>query len=718
MKRSAGEWAPLRLTAYLCSFRRRLIWWALGEQLLLLFCGGLALLAISLLAGDRGLLSGSAPTAVRVMMLCYSAAAVACLVGTIQEVKRQGLRELAGRVEPHWPALQGRLSAAAWLLEDPLSGTPEYLARRCVEDAAQALEAVPQPPAPMASKLRRRVALALLALLGLAGVHLLAPNRLGAAWAALSGTSGSGVFVQPAGQEPPRLAGAEILYVFPAYTALPSRVSHGPGDLVALTGSVAQVRFRLVGVAHEVRAFMQDGRPLRVSVSGDGRHAQVEVPLLRDGGYGVALLSSDTEAWSRHLFRVRALPDASPKVRITLPARDLEMARPGGVLTVAGVASDDFAVAHVDLRFLVTAGSGETYRFQEGVLPLSLRWDAGEAHVEATLDIGALFGVLDDHAGVVSYYLEASDTNQVSGPGIGLSETFLVRIAGDESVPPERGGRAGPRAAGRISQRQILEETRRLHSRQGQMDTKDFQRETRILAERESELRGSFAGLSEEGGEWGHGDEGVEGAVTIPGIDVHLHGSMPLPYSPAVLQALNQAVRSMFQAELFLHLGDTEKAMSSMLEVIGFLQEARKYDRLLFRALPVAVSLDPAVRGVGDLEGVEDPPAFVRVKRVTDDGVPLLSALRHAVQSPSPVTPEQLQEWSHQAFALPDGMQAAVALAHAASSSETRQDDLRRAAALLALLLVGPENSASPAGPAVGLLADDYFVSLAGEAMR
>jgi hypothetical protein len=182
-----------------------------------------------------------------------------------------------------------------------------------------------------------------------------------------------------------------------------------------------------------------------------------------------------------------------------------------------------------------------------------------------------------------------------------------------------------------------------------------------------------------------------------------------------VLEALNQAVRAMFQAELFLHLGETHKAMPAMLEVIRLLQEARKYDRLLFRALPVAVSLDPAARGAGELDGVQGPPPAARPEAVKDDHAVLLQALRHAVQSSQPVTPEQLQEWSHRAFALPDGMEAASALARAASSPATRTDDLRRAAGLLALLMQRPENSPGVAAPVEERLAHHYFTSLAGE---
>ncbi len=170
----------------------------------------------------------------------------------------------------------------------------------------------------------------------------------------------------------------------------------------------------------------------------------------------------------------------------------------------------------------------------------------------------------------------------------------------------------------------------------------------------------------------------------------------------------------MFEAELLLHLGETDNAMPAMLDVIRFLQEARKHDRLLFRALPVAVSLDPAARGAGELDEVESPPPAVRPEAVEDDRAALLQALRDAVQSLQPVAPEQLQEWSHRAFALPDGLEAATALARAASSSATRRDDLRRAAGLLALLLQGPENSTAAAGPAVEPLADHYFASLAG----
>ncbi len=721
--------AALQLRSSLRRYHRRLVGVAFLEDGLLVGAGAVGLLALVLVAGDQGLLRSGAARPTQWMLAWFASLALVALGVRVRASARLDLVTVARSFEERRADLRGRLASAAWLLSggETAAAVPGYMRAACIRDAARAVATRPgAPPVPKRLARRRAVLFATVVAL-MAAAHIVAPARIGASWAALGGAPG---WIPSSHEAPesvaPRLGGAEILYRFPGYTGRAVLLAHGPGDLEALAGTEALVRFRLLGRAEKARAFTREGSPLTATLTAQGRGLEVVVPLNHDSAYGVVLLSGNGREQSRKLFGIRALADEAPRVRLTEPAKDLLMARPGGLLELAGEAEDDFEVAGVRLRYLATSGSGESYRFAEGsVLPTLTRLE-GKVFVEARLDVGLLLGGKDDHGGVLSYHLEAWDSNSRTGPSVGLSETFLVRVPGDDSAPLASGGIVLPPLAERISQRQLLEDTRRLHVRHADMTEKEFRLATQALAEKQHGLLTSFTGLVDEGGIGAAEDHGPEGQVMgtnpnagsireIEGVEIHLHTSEALPYAPDVLTALNQALGAMFEAELALRLADTATAMPHMQEAIRFLQEARRYDRLLFRALPVEVTLDPEARGAGDLEGLADLPLPQQPTLERGDLEALVQEIREALQSGKPTRDGQLPAWSHRAFALSGGTEAASLLARAAEASGSREDLLTRAAGLLALLLPVRESVPAVRRTLPEDLADRYFLSLGAD---
>ncbi len=201
-------------------------------------------------------------------------------------------------------------------------------------------------------------------------------------------------------------------------------------------------------------------------------------------------------------------------------------------------------------------------------------------------------------------------------------------------------------------------------------------------------------------------------------LPVHRHGAQPLPYPPRVLEILYVAIGGMFRAETALQQGNTGDAMQEMQRVIEELEKARGLDRLLFRALPVEVALDPGARGAGDLDQVEDPPPTAALSSAPDPAQVLLEEIRAALQSGDLPAVDRIRAWSHRAFAIPGGLEAAKLLGEAAVSAG--REDLARAAMALGVIVEhDPWLDVAPAG-SPDRLADRYFdrlgVEPAGEA--
>lgn len=99
--------------------------------------------------------------------------------------------------------------------------------------------------------------------------------------------------------------------------------------------------------------------------------------------------------------------DASPRVRITKPGRDLFVDSARRVLEVRIEASDDIALHALSLHYTTVAGAGERFTFQEGQTPLRTVKTSREAwHADATLPLDSL---LREPGDLVVYRAQAAD---------------------------------------------------------------------------------------------------------------------------------------------------------------------------------------------------------------------------------------------------------------------------------------------------------------------
>jgi hypothetical protein len=209
----------------------------------------------------------------------------------------------------------------------------------------------------------------------------------------------------------------------PGYTGLPRRPVPADAPLVVLPGS-------------------------RVTVEGDGVAPSAEVV----GGTGLGV-DSRADGWSlawtvtpdhrglllrrtslpggdpdEHLLALELATDLPPVVELEEPSQDLVLATGEGHLSLRARALDDHGIADLRLTWVRTRGGGESFAFDQG----ELDWDVLEPGGEGVLLGAALLPLqrLELRPGdVVHLRAVALDGNDVTGPGVGVSSTRILRIA-------------------------------------------------------------------------------------------------------------------------------------------------------------------------------------------------------------------------------------------------------------------------------------------------
>ncbi|MFN8178516.1 MAG: DUF4175 family protein [bacterium] len=219
----------------------------------------------------------------------------------------------------------------------------------------------------------------------------------------------------------PSLAIEEVRYRYPAYTGLEERVvKDGSGDLAAVRGTVARVLARSTNDARTGTVRFGDGTERRLEVDPDGR-VRADVELAKDGTYTMrvedvlGLVNPDPLE-----YRIRALPDEAPFIRLLAPGEDRDIDE-GMKVDLRFSALDDYGLGPVTLVWRVSRRPGKT---DQAVLatPQGIRTEL-EDHWE--WDLAKLDLLPGD---TVTYHLEVRDNNTMDGPSTGRTRDYTLRF--------------------------------------------------------------------------------------------------------------------------------------------------------------------------------------------------------------------------------------------------------------------------------------------------
>lgn len=377
----------------------------------------------------------------------------------------------------------------------------------------------------------------------------------------------------------------------PAYTGRPPIAIGQVAVVEALVGSSIRARYDNLPRHAAVRFGAQ---PLPLTPRPDAGAAGGEAVLeLQASGM---LTLQDATGQALQSTAVRAVPDAAPLVRIEQPGHDLRLPDAARTIPVVITASDDIGLRAVRLRYTRVSGSGESFTFTDGELPVDLRRASDVAwQGRATFDLSALAMGPGDS---VVYHAVARDA-RLDGAGLAESERYLIELprpgalaGGDFSLPE-------PEQRYALSQRMIIQLTERLLERRTRIDAGDYLREAQGLSLQQRRVRAEFVFLM--GGEVV--DEVEEAA--------HAHEVEAGRLDNSGQQELREAVRQMTQAEQRLTAADLEEALPYEYRALNALQAAFGKARYFMRTLPATVAIDVTRRGTGDLR-LADPSAWQR----------------------------------------------------------------------------------------------------------
>lgn len=422
----------------------------------------------------------------------------------------------------------------------------------------------------------------------------------------------------------------------PAYSGLPSTSVDDPAALTALVGS----RIRLRGFGNDVRAALGDAPPVVAGPHAEGWAVTVTMP---ERATAVRLRAGAEE----RVLLLDPRADSVPVLRLETPQRDSVMRRAEGGMPIAATLHDDYGLAAASFEVIISSGDGELYEFRSVTV-------AARRFAEAARD-GRIAGALNldslalKPGDILHVRAIATDRNDVTGPGRGVSETRTIRLArADEydSVAVDPAPPSEPEKDA-LSQRMILQQTRELVARVPRLSRSAVVRESRIIAVDQTKLRQRvgrvvFERLSENEGEHAHfpGDGHAHGeerpldpndilaaaeraANADPTRNLDNHGEeTPIV---ALNRPLLEAYNHMWRAASELELGEPAAAIPWMERAIAALQAARAAERIYLRGRPSPVVVDLArVRLAGKDEGaptgrkarpVADPTRAERLAR-------------------------------------------------------------------------------------------------------
>ena len=383
----------------------------------------------------------------------------------------------------------------------------------------------------------------------------------------------------------PAPGAVQVTVTPPAYSGLPPVHVSNPTEIAALEGSridletaASDGRMEVVEAGREPIPFRQDTDRWRHTFQA----AESRVLLIRATGR-----PNDAS----RLLRVRVDPDRRPLVRNETPAKDLVFGTPTGQVPIVIEAQDDLGLRSLDLRYTRVAGSGETFTFEEGRVPVRIeRHGAGTWRGHAMLTLESLS--LADGDSLV-YRAVATDGKPGADPS--MSDSFLLeigRLAGVSStgfaLPEERDRQA-------ISQQMLIIKTERLHRARDRMAREDVEAQARLLAIEQRMVKAEFVFMT--GGEVA--DEVAEAE--------HAHELAEGRLENAAQQELLTAIREMSRAEARLNAADTAEALTFERAALRALQRAFDRRRYLLRTLPERTRIDLTRRLSGDRSAAASP---------------------------------------------------------------------------------------------------------------
>jgi len=221
--------------------------------------------------------------------------------------------------------------------------------------------------------------------------------------------------------ERPYVTGIRLDLTYPSYTGLPARtVDENNGDITAVKGTSVRVTMTASKPLREAGIVFEGGERLPLEQLGPATFAG-DLRVGANSSYRFEITDADgLSSPAPPRYSIVALRDEYPLVRIIEPGEDGEVPRQMTLPLVVS-AIDDHGVREARIRYSIEGLADET------LVPLG-RFGAGgqrEVVLEREWDLSET-GILP--GAVLVYFAEVVDTDDVSGPKVARSESYLLRF--------------------------------------------------------------------------------------------------------------------------------------------------------------------------------------------------------------------------------------------------------------------------------------------------
>ena len=202
---------------------------------------------------------------------------------------------------------------------------------------------------------------------------------------------------------------------FPPHTNLPDRIDQQGGDIVVPIGTEVALTIEANKPIETASLVFDDSARLPAAVASSQAHVIFTVE--KDGRYRIGLRDSQRVGNKDPVsYRIVALPDHPPEVRLLRPGRDIDLSESLRVSLLAE-AFDDYGVSRLEVRYRTVDDTGN-----DRVIPIATT-PGREAEASYHWDLSVLNLLPGDQ---VSYRIRAYDNNP--DPSFGETATFTIRL--------------------------------------------------------------------------------------------------------------------------------------------------------------------------------------------------------------------------------------------------------------------------------------------------
>jgi hypothetical protein len=555
------------LRAFLARAARRLAWLAALRGAAIGLAGTLPIvLALVAMTWRSG--------AVVSPVLPYAIALGGLVVGCASAFRR---RHVAQLVETRAPC-RNVVVTAAELLEQPARVRP-YIGKLVFAEAARVVGRL--DPAALFPARRALAALAGTAALWLIALLLLSTRPV------------TVLKSMPATIRAAAITGVEVAIVPPTYSGRAAQTLREPARLEVLAGS----RIKLAVHAEAAVVTMQTVSGRAALAASTSETFRAEFVADDDGYIAIEPVATNGQPGVRRLVGLSVVQDQPPRVRVTVPGRDLFLRDASRAIDVTVEADDDLALRSLRLRYTKVSGSGEQFTFTDGEVPLTIaRSDVKTWKARATLPLPAL----TLSAGDMIVYRAVANDRRPGAPAV-ESDAYIVELAAPGAMAAEGFTLDDEHDRYALSQQMVILKTERLLARASALPPDSVSQNALAIGAEQRSVRAEFVFMM--GGELA---EEILAEASMDDLNEEAHAEADDEAIAGRLAnqgrlALLRAIRSMSRASAALNAANLERALIEEKAALANLQRAFARTRYILRALTQRERLDLSRRLSGEL---------------------------------------------------------------------------------------------------------------------